>query len=148
MTDIIDLSSSAGWTRPCCDWLAATQVRTDWAGVGRSLTADSLAPGERRELLGRAGQSWVGKFKCRQIWGAGLMLAVRSLLGHSHSQLRLSLNEQPENWTFLLIIETLSSICYLLCVNIAVRYQPTPTSHQADASLHTKQTWGKVRLIG
>ena len=41
MTDIIDLSLSAGWAGLGSGWLDATQVRSDWAGVGRSLTADS-----------------------------------------------------------------------------------------------------------
>ena len=80
MTDIIDLSLSAGWAGQCSGWLDTTQVRTDWARVGRSLTADSLAAGERRELAQRwAERSWVGKFKCRQNWGPGGHSTVQSV---------------------------------------------------------------------
>ena len=102
----VSLSLSAGWPGLWSGWLATTQVRTHWPGVGRSLTADSVAAGERRELP-RAGQGWVGKLKCRQVGpGAGWMMGVR--LGQW--QLEQSQYEGKIQH-FLLIIETPSLIC-------------------------------------
>ena len=115
-------------------WLvASTQVSPHWPGVGRSLPADcSLSGCRRKELgVGRVGQSWVGKFKCRQHSDRSVQVS----LSISQSHLRKIGNFLLKTWYFQLCLLEARE----LCVNIAVRYHPTPTLYQtADASAQNK----------